>query len=120
MDAPHHATLEAVPAASATVGTLTLLRPANVPAPARSQRRFTCKTQTLLRAAPDLSAAPARVFTYAVAPVCAAIAIPPLLPCKPPSAHPKFRPQAAIVAPPPARFAGQRLLPLLDVNWQLR
>ena len=111
--------LEAVPAAAATVGTLTLLHPANVLAPAPYQRRSVCKTQTLSRATPALTAAPASAVTYTVAPVRAAITIPPLLPHKPPLAHPKFGPQAVIVAPPPDQFTGRRLLPLLDGNWQL-
>ena len=50
------------------------------------------KTQTLSRAAPalaaSLAASPARAVTYAVAPVCAAITIPPLLPRNPPLDHP--------------------------------
>ena len=77
------------------------------------------KDQPLSRATPYLFAAPDRVVTYAVDPVRAAITVLPLLPRKPPLAHPKFRPQAAIVALPPDRFAGRRLLPLLDVSWQL-
>ena len=93
--------------------------PHRCPSAHRSQRRSTCKTQMLSRATPDFAAAPARVVTYALAPVHTPIAILPLLPCKPPRAHSEFCPQAAIFAPPPACFARRRLLPLRDVNWQL-
>ena len=71
--------------------------PAPEDAPCTPTRTFSC-------AAPALAATPANAVTCAVAPVRAVIATPPLLPRKPPPAHPKFRPQVATVAPPPARF----------------
>ena len=106
--------LKAVPAAIGTVGTLTLLRLANVLAPTATKdapRTRPKQSRTPLQ----LAVSPTRVFTYAVSPVCAAITVPPLLPCKPPSSHPRFCPQASIVALPPARFSGRRLLPFLNM-----
>ena len=72
-------------------------------------------TRTFSRAAPTLAGDPARSVTCAVAPVRAAIATPLLLPCKPPPADPKFRPQAAIVVLSPARF---RWVTVTTVNWR--